>query len=93
MCVRINPPSILRSYIHAYNSHSFKDVFDVYALDLQGVAKSFGFENPPKVTLMLKANPKENDKRKGAKGGKGGRYSEENPYGSRPKDDKRQFSR
>jgi len=35
VCVRINPPSILRSYIHAYNSHSFKDVFDVYALDLQ----------------------------------------------------------
>uniref|UniRef100_A0A7S3T488 ATP-dependent RNA helicase n=1 Tax=Emiliania huxleyi TaxID=2903 RepID=A0A7S3T488_EMIHU len=79
-----------RSYIHSYNSHSFKDVFDVYALDLAGVAKSFGFENPPKVTLMLKANPKEPQRRKG----KAGRFSEDNPYGSRPKqEDRRQFSR
>ena len=79
-----------RSYIHAYNSHSFKDVFDVYALDLAGVAKSFGFENPPKVTLMLKANPKEPQRRKG----KAGRFSEDIPYGSRPKqEDRRQFSR
>ena len=44
---------------------------------------------------MLKANPKEASKRKGAKGGKGGRFSEDNPYGSRPKKegDVRQFSR
>jgi hypothetical protein len=43
---------------------------------------------------MLKANPKEPARRKGAKGnGRQGRFTEDNPYGSRPKDDKRQFSR
>eukprot|EP00966_Prymnesium_polylepis_P310436 7172390-Prymnesium_polylepis.1 len=47
-----------RSYLHSYNSHSLKDVYDVNSLDLAGVAASFGFENPPKVTLMLKANAK-----------------------------------
>ncbi|CAL1354657.1 unnamed protein product [Linum trigynum] len=39
-----------RSYILAYNSHSMKDVFNVHCLDLQAVAKSFGFSGPPKVT-------------------------------------------
>merc|ERR1712037_1028542 len=47
-----------RSYLHSYNSHSLKDVYDVHSLDLAGVAASFGFEHPPKVTLMLKANAK-----------------------------------
>ena len=45
-----------RSYLHAYNSHQLKDVYDVGSLDLANVAASFGFEHPPKVTLMLKAN-------------------------------------
>ena len=38
-----------RSYLHAYNSHQLKDVYDVGALDLAAVASSFGFEHPPKV--------------------------------------------
>ena len=41
-----------RSYLHAYNSHQLKDVYDVNALDLANVARSFGFDHPPKVTLM-----------------------------------------
>ena len=48
-----------RSYLHAYNSHALKDVYDVGSLDLAAIASSFGFEHPPKVTLMLKANSKE----------------------------------
>ncbi|KAB1212713.1 DEAD-box ATP-dependent RNA helicase 27 [Morella rubra] len=42
-----------RSYILAYNSHSMKDIFDVHRLDLQAVAASFCFSNPPKVTLDI----------------------------------------
>ena len=91
-----------RSYLHAYNSHQLKDVYDVNSLDLAAVARSFGFEHPPKVTLMLKANAKEDkgSQRAGAQGGKGGRgkvgsghkFSADNPYGQRGSGDKRQFS-
>lgn len=42
-----------RAYIHAYNSHQLKDIFDVHALDLLQIAKSFGFSCPPKVDLKL----------------------------------------
>ena len=72
----------------------------LHALDLAGVATSFGFEHPPKVTLMVKANAKEPQRRKGHKGGKGGdsrgtghTFSAENPYGRRGPGDSRQFSR
>ncbi|KAL1522854.1 hypothetical protein AB1Y20_017821 [Prymnesium parvum] len=86
-----------RSYLHAYNSHALKDVYDVNALDLNGVAASFGFEHPPKVTLMLKANAKENKKgRPGKKGSDrkatGHGFSADNPHGKRSEGDKRQFS-
>ena len=90
-----------RSYLHAYNSHALKDVYDVGNLDLAAVAASFGFEHPPKVTLMLKANAKEGG-RKGSGGGKGGkdkakagsghRFSADNPYGQRESGDARQFA-
>ena len=89
-----------RSYLHSYNSHALKDVYDVGALDLQSVASSFGFEHPPKVTLMLKPNSsKEAARRGGGKGGPGARaggsgrgFTADNPYGKRGKGDKRQFS-
>ncbi len=44
-----------RSYLLAYASHSHKHIFDVHALDLQKVAKSFGFTVPPKVNLNVSA--------------------------------------
>eukprot|EP00316_Scyphosphaera_apsteinii_P023121 CAMPEP_0119304746 /NCGR_PEP_ID=MMETSP1333-20130426/5888_1 /TAXON_ID=418940 /ORGANISM="Scyphosphaera apsteinii, Strain RCC1455" /LENGTH=603 /DNA_ID=CAMNT_0007307679 /DNA_START=17 /DNA_END=1829 /DNA_ORIENTATION=- len=76
-----------RSYIHAYNSHSLKDVYDVHSLDLVSVAKSFGFEHPPKVTLMVKANAKDPQRRskskKGASKLSGHSFSADNPYGTR----------
>jgi ATP-dependent RNA helicase DDX18/HAS1 len=40
-----------RSYLHAYSSHSLKDVFDVNDLDLQKSAVAFGLKNPPRVNL------------------------------------------
>ena len=75
-------------YLHAYNSHTLKDVYDVHGLDLRGVAKSFGFDNPPKVTLMLKPNQKEGGSRKaGARAQNqnraGAGFSAANPYGKR----------
>ena len=88
-----------RSYLHAYNSHSLKDVYDVHSLDLQGVAASFGFTNPPKVTLNLKPNAKEGggdpQRRKGAQSHRntGHGFSADNPYGKKAAGDKRQFAR
>jgi len=40
-----------RSYLQSYASHSLKTVFNVEALDLQRVAKAFGFSSPPGVPL------------------------------------------
>ena len=40
-----------RSYLHAYNSYANKKIFDINALDLQKVGKSFGFVTPPKVSI------------------------------------------
>ena len=42
-----------RSFILAYNAHTMKDIFNVHRLDLQAVAASFCFSNPPKVNLNL----------------------------------------
>ncbi|CAI5743177.1 unnamed protein product [Peronospora destructor] len=88
-----------RGYLLAYASHSLKGIFDVGRLDMQGVAKSFGLQVPPKVTLPVKTNGK-TGKRKGTsfdndRGGKfqrsGHAFSADNPYGKRASGDKRQF--
>lgn len=61
-----------RSYLQAYASHSLRSVFNVNALDLKKVAKSFGFPTPPRVDINLGASMK--------KGPEGRRA-----YGSQPK--------
>ena len=38
-----------RSYLLSYNSHQLKTIFNVHALDLAAVGKSFGFARPPRV--------------------------------------------
>jgi superfamily II DNA/RNA helicase len=43
-----------RAYLQAYSSHSMKQIFDVYQLNLLLVAKAFGFDKPPKCDLALK---------------------------------------
>ncbi|KAJ7209669.1 P-loop containing nucleoside triphosphate hydrolase protein [Mycena pura] len=40
-----------RAYLQSYASYSLKEVFDVNALDLSKVGKSFGFAIPPRVNL------------------------------------------
>ncbi|KAJ3327813.1 ATP-dependent RNA helicase [Blyttiomyces sp. JEL0837] len=47
-----------RSYLQAYASHGLKKVFDVSQLDLQKVARAFGFTVPPKVNLIIGASGK-----------------------------------
>merc|ERR1712127_1005365 len=81
-------------YLHKYNSHSLKDVYDVHGLNLLSVAKSFGFTAPPKVTLNLKPNAKEGERRK-SQGSKSTGFSKDNPYGKQQQaaGDRRQFSR
>jgi ATP-dependent RNA helicase DDX18/HAS1 len=92
-----------RSYLLAYASHSHKHIFDVHSLDLQKVAKSFGFTVPPKVNLNVSS--KGTRQRKGfgagwasknkqtANQGTGHQFSAQNPYGKRAVGDKRQFTR
>jgi len=52
-----------RSYLQAYASHSLRSVFDVNALDLVKVAKSFGFQQPPRIDIQLGASMKTADER------------------------------
>ena len=42
-----------RSYLLSYNSHQLKNIFNVHALDLASVGKSFGFVTPPRVSFVL----------------------------------------
>lgn len=44
-----------KAYVRAYSSHSMKTVYDVNTLDIQNVAKSFGFRVAPFVDLGVSA--------------------------------------
>ncbi|KAF4740929.1 ATP-dependent RNA helicase ddx18, partial [Perkinsus olseni] len=92
-----------RSYLHAYAAHASKDCFDVHSLDLQKLAKCFGFAVPPKVDLNLKDTKKSDRQVEVGAGGrkmvKSGRFnkgqgdfSASNPYGKKASGDKRQFT-
>jgi ATP-dependent RNA helicase DDX18/HAS1 len=87
-----------RSYLMAYASHGLKDIFDVHELDLQGVGAAFGFTTPPRVDLSFspkgrKGGGKGDSKAPGkAPKASGHAFSAENPYGVKPKGDKRQFT-
>ncbi|KAF3437307.1 hypothetical protein FNV43_RR20060 [Rhamnella rubrinervis] len=70
-----------RSYVLAYNSHSMKDIFNVHRLDMQAVAASFCFSNPPKVNLNIDSSAsKFRKKMRKVEGSRNG-FSENNPYG------------
>ncbi|KAM9998430.1 hypothetical protein ACTFIY_008071 [Dictyostelium cf. discoideum] len=79
-----------KAYICAYASHSLKDIFDVNALDLQCVAKAFGFLDPPKVNLNVNSSGKADFQKKS--NNKSGFAQKQ--YGSKfPPKDGRQFDR
>jgi len=42
-----------KSYLHAYQSHSLKDCYDVNNLDLSKVCRAFGFKIAPRVSLNI----------------------------------------
>ncbi|XP_032585543.1 probable ATP-dependent RNA helicase pitchoune isoform X4 [Drosophila mojavensis] len=69
-----------KSYVRAYDSHQLKQIFNVNTLDLQAVAKSFGFLVPPVVDLKVGAAKRERpEKRVG--GGGFGYYKQMNERG------------
>lgn len=53
-----------RSYIQAYASHSLKNIFDVGSLDLQKVARAYGFRVPPNVNISIGASARDPKKQK-----------------------------
>jgi ATP-dependent RNA helicase DDX18/HAS1 len=63
-----------RSYLQAYASHSLRSVFNVNELDLVKVAKSFGFNAPPRVDMQLGSSMKTEKKEVGRRA-----------YGSQPR--------
>ncbi|KAK9105560.1 hypothetical protein Scep_022404 [Stephania cephalantha] len=69
-----------RSYILAYNSHSMKDIFNVHQLNLQAVAASFCFSNPPKIHLNIDSSASKFRKKRRVDQSRHG-ISESNPYG------------
>lgn len=79
-----------KSYLQAYLSHSLKDIFNVHALDLARVAKSFGFSDPPKVDLNVKLSDR---KKRARNGGVEPHHVETSKHLAKGKADKRQFSR
>jgi ATP-dependent RNA helicase DDX18/HAS1 len=74
-----------RSYLQGYAQASLKDVFDVHNLQLENVARSFGFTAPPKVQLKIALSGKQSRKR--SRHG----FSDASPYGEN--NAKPQFSR
>lgn len=52
-----------RSYLQAYASHHLKTVYQIDKLDLAKVAKSFGFDVPPKVNITIGASGKSIEKK------------------------------
>jgi len=65
-----------RSYLQAYASHSLKHIFDVQALDLNGVSRGFGFTIPPRVNLNIKTTGTK-IRRRGGGGGFGDKSKSE----------------
>ncbi|KAI3638732.1 hypothetical protein MIR68_003230 [Amoeboaphelidium protococcarum] len=57
-----------RSYLQAYASHAHKQVFDVLGLDLNKVAKSFGFDQPPRVNINVNLSGREGKRKQHGSG-------------------------
>jgi ATP-dependent RNA helicase DDX18/HAS1 len=53
-----------KSYIQSYASYSLKTIFNVHELDLNKVARSFGFKVAPKVNIPVGSSIRNGKKRK-----------------------------
>ncbi|ALC47404.1 pit [Drosophila busckii] len=60
-----------KSYVRAYDSHQLKQIFDINTVDLQAVAKSFGFLVPPVVDLKVGAAKRQRPEKRVGGGGFG----------------------
>lgn len=95
-----------RSYLLAYYSSSMKEIFNVHNLDINEVASSFCFDDPPHINLDTVGGAKGDKRRQGSRKKStasklkevlqqqktGHTFSASNPYGKRQEGDKRQFS-
>ncbi|KAL7043703.1 hypothetical protein ACKWTF_001631 [Chironomus riparius] len=57
-----------KSFVRSYDSHQLKTIFSLGQLDLQQVAKSFGFNQPPAVDLKMSHKFKKPERRPGNRG-------------------------
>ena len=48
-----NAKEALKSYLMAYESHALHDCFDITKLDIEGIAKSFGFDELPQLDIRI----------------------------------------
>ncbi|OHT15374.1 DEAD/DEAH box helicase family protein [Tritrichomonas foetus] len=48
-----NAKEALKSYLMAYESHALNDCFDIRKLDIEGIAKSFGFDELPQLDIRV----------------------------------------
>ncbi|KAJ3016698.1 ATP-dependent RNA helicase [Thoreauomyces humboldtii] len=81
-----------RSYLQAYASHSLKKIFDVGVLDLQKVARAYGFTVPPSVNLVMGASGK-GDRKQRRIGSSGGSASTAGYQNSRSNDKKEMYAK
>ncbi len=70
-----------RSYMQAYAQHTLKNIFNVHALDVLAVSKSFGFDAPPKVHLKISLKTLQKSEKRAKSQAMHG-FSEDNPYGN-----------
>ncbi|KAJ1920286.1 ATP-dependent RNA helicase [Mycoemilia scoparia] len=63
-----------RSYLQAYASYQLKTIFNINHLDLQKIAKAFGFTVPPKVNINVGASGKA-DRKERKNGGAAANYT------------------
>ncbi|CAN6217025.1 unnamed protein product [Urochloa humidicola] len=81
------------SYILAYKSHTMKDIFNIYQLNLKGVAASFGISDPPKSSLHLQSSASRRRKKMRVDGRKRHGFNAASPYGSKCRSHERQPAR
>jgi len=84
-----------KSYVQAYISHSFKEIYNANNLDMAKLGKCFGFTSAPVMNLNIKLNGKSsrNKKFKESVGGNKARFSKGYKTGGTNNGDRGQKSR
>nr|XP_018899762.1 PREDICTED: probable ATP-dependent RNA helicase pitchoune [Bemisia tabaci] len=69
--LHISAKEAYKSYVRAYDSHHLKNIFDIDTLDVEKVAKSFGFLVPPAVDLQVNSSKGKRPRKRHGGGGYG----------------------